>query len=251
VPLTFHAADPVGDVFAEAQKKLHSYGNHFPVRFVTVHDTARDGFAPFDSNALAKAAGATPFKRPENGQFLPGFGFSSFFFDVTGDTNSDSGNQPELAARGAWGAIFRIDLDCSRDDGILSLVFLGDAEHAAFDNLAFADPFTLLAAEDRGDGLHKQLNALDSVWAFDTFGPPEPRRFIALGRDSASAADAALLDAGTPGYQNEGDNEPTGLHVSDGNASIGGIVGRAPSPHARWFITQQHGLNQVFEIVRR
>jgi hypothetical protein len=252
VPLVFHAADPVGDVFAEAQKKLHSYGNYFPVKFVTVHDTARDGFGAFDANAAAKAAGATPLKRPENGQFLPGFGFSSFFFDTTGDTSTDSGNQPELAARGAWGSIFRVDLDCSRDDGILSLVFLGDAEHAAFDNLAFADPFTLLAAEDRGDALHRQLNRLDSVWAFDTFADPSPRRFIALGRDPASTVDASLLEAGTPGYQNDGDNEPTGLHVSDGNASVAGLLGRSfLTPHARWFITQQHGENHIYEILRR
>jgi secreted PhoX family phosphatase len=32
----------------------------------------------------AKVAGATPFKRPENAQFIPGSGFKSFIFDATG-----------------------------------------------------------------------------------------------------------------------------------------------------------------------
>jgi len=122
-------------------------------------------------------------------------------------------------------------------------VVLGDARHAAFDNLAFADERTLLAAEDRGDGLHAQLNRLDSVWAYDVRGPQlRPRRFIALGRDAVATADAAATG--------EGDNEPTGLHVSDGDTSVHQPVGRPWSPDdARWFVTQQHGLNQVFEIV--
>jgi hypothetical protein len=250
-PLVFHAADPVGDVFATAQVALHTPGTSWPVRWVTVHDTAVDGNASFDANAAAKAAGATPFKRPENAQFQPGFGFSTFFFDPTGDTNSDSGHQAELAARGAWGSIFRVDLDCSRDAGEISLFFLGDETHNSFDNLAFVDPFTLLAAEDRGDGLHKQLNTLDSIWAFDAFGDANPRRFVALGRDPSSEKDAAFLDAGTPGYQNEGDNEPTGVHVSDGNPWLWGMQGTLQDEaRTRWFFTQQHGDNVVYEVLR-
>ena len=69
---------------------------------------------PFDANAPAKAAGATPFKRPENAQFQPGSHFQTFFFDITGDTDNVAGNDPVLAARGAWGGIFRVDLDASR-----------------------------------------------------------------------------------------------------------------------------------------
>jgi secreted PhoX family phosphatase len=216
---------------------------------VTVHDTAVDGTAAFDANAAAKRAGATPFKRPENAQFQPGFAFGTFVFIPTGDTNADSGHQPELAARGAWGAIFRVDLDCTGETGLLSLVFLGDETHNSFDDVAFADPFTLLVAEDRGDGLHKQLNTLDSIWVFDVFGDPNPRRFVALGRDPASTADAAFGDAGTPGYQNEGDNEPTGLHVSDGDTSIWGMQGTLQNPsRTRWFFTQQHGENRIYEV---
>jgi secreted PhoX family phosphatase len=59
----------------------------FHTRWVTIHDTATNGTAPFDANALAKAAGGTPFKRPENGLFRPGSQFRQFFFDATGDTD--------------------------------------------------------------------------------------------------------------------------------------------------------------------
>src|SRR5262249_33319648 len=192
----------------------------------------------FDANAAAKTAGATPFKRPENAQFLPGSDFRTFFFDPTGDTDSNSGNQPALAARGAWGSIFRVDLDATFEVGSISIFFLGDADHSSFDNLAFARGNALLAAEDRGDKLHKQLNKLDSIWAFNLAKPGAiPLRFLALGRDDASTLDAHLLDASTTGFQNEGDNEPTGLHISDGDGSITGLAGRDEPDNARFFFT--------------
>ena len=122
---------------------------------------------PFDANALAKAHGATPFKRPENAQFQPGSHFQTFFFTITGDTDNVAGNDPVLAARGAWGGIFRVDLDASRNTGNISLVVLGDADHASFDNITFSDDKdTVLVTEDRGDLLHDELNKLDSIWGY-------------------------------------------------------------------------------------
>ena len=271
-PLKFVPVDathPNGDVFSEAQLALHTPGTSWPVQWITVHDTGRLHSSnpqppAFDANQAAKDAGATPFKRPENAQFLPGSDFQTFFFCPTGDTSTNSGNQPALAARGAWGSIFRVDFadDDESDDhhesdaghhhgGTISIFVLGTAEQSSFDNLAFIDNRTLLATEDRGDTLHRQLNALDSIWAYDVRKhDPNPRRFLALGRDTESEADATFLDASTPGYQNEGDNEPTGLHFSDGKLTIEGLLGKPQNPiFSRWFITQQHGKNTVYEIV--
>jgi len=243
------ATHPTGDVFSDAQLKLHTPGSSWSVKWVTVHDTAVDGTADFNANAAAKTAGATPFKRPENLQFLPGSGFRTLFFVATGDTNASSGNQPALAQRGAWGSIFRVDLAADRNSGTISAFALGDSTHNSFDNVAFADSETLLLTEDRGDGLHKQLNALDSVWSYDLNHPGTAKRLIALGRDPLSFIDSQMLDAATPGFQNDGDNEPTGLHVSNGSATVDGLLGRREQPGARWFITQQHGMNRVWEIV--
>jgi uncharacterized protein DUF839 len=255
-PVLFHSSDPVGDVFADAQLKLHTPGTLWPFNWVLVHDTDVDGTAAFNSNALAKAAGATPFKRPENLAFLPGSDFLTFFFCPTGDTSSIAGNQPELAARGAWGSIFRVDLTESRlDGGAISIFVLGDADHSSFDNLAFADSSTLLATEDRGDTLHRQLNTFDSIWAFTVRGnggvASPARRLVALGRDTDSEVDAGLLEAGATGFQNEGDNEPTGLFASDGETSIQRLLGKPiRALNTRMFFTQQHGKNTVFQIVR-
>ena len=248
-PVVFNPNDPVGDVFSEAQLKLHTPGTSYPVEWITIHDTAVDGTAPFNANAAAKAAKVTPFKRPENAQFLPGSNFRTFFFDPTGDTSALSGGQPALAARGAWGSIFRVDLNANRRTGRISIFVLGDGVRAGFDNLTFADANTLLAGEDRGDTLHSQLNALDSVWAFYLDGSPA-KRFVALGRDKLAELDVAL--AGTPGFQNEGDNEPTGLHVSTGGTSpadLPGTMNNLMSPRA--FLTRQHGENVVWEIVKK
>ena len=52
--------------------------------------------------------------------------------------------------------------------------------------------------------------------------------------------------------KNGGDNEITGLHVSDGDPSDGGILGaKVPNlndPRWRWFYTQQHGDNTTYEV---
>src|SRR5262245_14771761 len=245
-PVTFVAVDvahPTGDVLSNNQLLLHTVGASYPVSWVTVHDTAVNGTAPFDASAAAKAASATPFKRPENGQFQPGSKFQTFFFDITGDTDFRAGRQPALAARGAYGGIFRVDLDATRETGVISLVVLGDQDHAAFDNLTFADAKdTILVAEDRGDTLHDQLNRLDSVWAYKLVnGNPAGTtvsRFIALGQDSV----AGMLGAE--------DNEPTGLHMSEGDSTINGLIGTTEfkKGSARLFITQQHGQNNLFEV---
>jgi secreted PhoX family phosphatase len=221
-------------------------GASWPVQWVTVHDTEINGTDPFDANALAKTAGATPFKRPENGQFQPGSNFRTFFFVVTGDTDNTAGTDPVLAARGAWGGIFRVNLRADGNSGFISLVVLGDADHASFDNITFVDDKdTILVTEDRGDTLHDQLNKLDSIWAYK-LNKRDPQqnivsRFVALGLDRL---------AGVPG---EEDNEPTGLHMSEGDSSINGLIGTNTfrTDRARLLFTQQHGENNLFEVFPR
>jgi hypothetical protein len=235
--------NPNGDTRSENQLLLHTVGASWPVQWVTIHDTEIDGTDPFDANALAKAAGATPFKRPENGQFQPGSHFQAFFFVVTGDTNNIAGTDPVLAARGAWGGIFRVDLDRSRETGHISLVVLGDADHASFDNITFVDDKdTLLLTEDRGDTLHDQLNKLDSIWAYKLDQQHPERsiatRFVALGQDPLATDE---------------DNEPTGVHMSEGDSTIQGLIGTKvfKKGRARLFFTQQHGENNLFEVFPR
>jgi len=248
-PVTFVPVDathPTGDVLSDNQLRLHTVGASYPVSWVTVHDTAVDGTAPFDVDVAAKAAGATPFKRPENGQFQPGSHFRTFFFTITGDTDNRAGVQPVLASRGAWGGIFRVDLNANRNSGTISLVVLGDADHASFDNITFVDDRdTILVAEDRGDTLHDQLNKLDSIWAYKLDRQHPNRtlvaRFVALGLDRF---------AGVPG---EEDNEPTGVHMSEGDSTIHGLIGTREfrTDRARLFFTQQHGENNLFEVFPR
>jgi hypothetical protein len=242
-PLVFVPVDaqhPNGDTRSDNQLLLHTVGASWPVEWVTIHDTEIDGTDPFDANALAKAVGATPFKRPENGQFQPGSHFQTFVFTITGDTNSIAGTDPVLAARGAWGGLFRVDLDANRETGNISLVVLGDADHASFDNLTFVDDKdTILVGEDRGDTLHDQLNKLDSIWAYKLSpAGTTVARFIALGQDQMATDE---------------DNEPTGLHMSEGDSSIHGLIGTREfrTDRARLFFTEQHGENNLFEVFPR
>jgi secreted PhoX family phosphatase len=225
------------DISATAQLKLHTPGTSYPTKWVTIHTAGAGDTTGFDANAAAKAAGATPFKRPENMAWLPASNFQTFFFDPTGDTDSVAGENPFLQARGAYGAIFRVDLGNNLQDGQISLFFLGDHDHNSFDNLTFANEHQLLAAEDRGDTLHTQLNTLDSVWAFEVKASNKaPIRFIALGRDATSITHGE-------------DNEPTGVFVSNGSTDPKHMLGTSEHlAHARGFFTQQHGDNIVYEI---
>jgi Bacterial protein of unknown function (DUF839) len=253
-PVTFHdstvPANVINDIIAPAQLKLHTPGTTWPAKWVTIHVSNKDDTTPFVATTAAKAAGATPFKRPENMAWLPDSKFRTFFFTATGDTDAPTGQVPQLAARGAWGSIFRVDMkdDNGRgkgkngklpsDDATISIFVLGDQEHNSFDNLAFANDSQLLAAEDRGDTLHDQLQQFDSVWAFDVKNK-KTLRFIALGRDASAAG---------PGIE---DNEPTGVFVSSGSPTQDEMLGTKDSlDDARGFFTQQHGDNNVFEFFR-
>jgi hypothetical protein len=260
-PLTFHeradrpakpgypgaTGDPVAaraDALGEGIRKLHS-GDTLEAKWITVHDTATSS-APFDANLLAKIAGATPLKRPENGKFVPGSEFRSFVVTETGDTNADGAGYPGAAERGAWGAFLRIDMpEAGADTATVKTILLGDADHSSFDNITFLDKDTFLATEDRGDTLHQQLNKLDSVWSFDltkSYGDiaAAGKRLVALGRDTESLNN-----------QKE-NNEPTGIFVSDGSTTQAGLLGAGDPGEqdgVRIFLTRQHGENVTYEIV--
>ncbi len=244
-------------ILSQDVKDLHTYGLVFKTTWVTIHDTAIQGTAPFSAIAAAKAAKATPFKRPENGQFRPGTGFSEFYFDETGDTDirTQAGS-----AYGGFGAIFRLRL--FGDKGFLSLVYNGDAVHAGFDNCAFWDADHIVFVEDAGDMLHGQRNALDSAWLFDVnanyASGAQPIRILAEGRDASATLDSLFgaKDSGFTGdFNNDGDNELTGWYLSDGDPSVFGLLGaKIPTPLQRgWrlFYTAQHGDNVTFEILKK
>lgn len=252
-PIVFHAGQADADILSQDVKDLHTYGNVFNTAWVTVHDTDKDGFGIFDANAAAKAAQATPFKRPENGVFRPNRAapFQEFFFTETGDTNilTQAGSQ-----FGGFGAIFRIyQSNPAANTGKLSMFYLGDAQHSGFDNITFAGVNELMVVEDAGDTLHTQRNALDSAYLFNLHanyasGRVQPVRFIAEGRDAS-----ATLDSATSSLSSSGDNEITGIHVSNGDPTVRGMFGAAEPTLFRngWrlFWNQQHGDNNSWEVV--
>lgn len=251
--IEFHAGQADADIQSQDAKDLHTYGKTFDTNWVTIHDTDVDGNVAFDANAMAKAHHATPFKRPENGQFRPGTQFREFYFDETGDTDL----QTQAIETGGFGSVLKlVQTAPSADKGKLSMFYKGDAAHSGFDNVTFWSADKLVFVEDAGDTLHTQRNALDSGFMFDVkhnyADGAQPERILALGRDPSATLDS-YLGSTVSGFNNDGDNEITGIHVSDGDASVHGLLG-AKRPHAlrdgwRVFYTQQHGDNQTFEIL--
>jgi hypothetical protein len=259
-PIEFHDGQADADIKSDDTKDLHTYGHTFQTRWVTVHDTANGNTAPFSATDAAKAHHATPFKRPENGQFQPGSKFGTFLFDETGDTN----NLSEAGADyGGFGDVQMLtQASPSADTGTLRLFYQGDAAHSGFDNVTFLARDKVAFVEDAGDTLHTQRNALDSGYLFDTQADyssgAQPVRFMAQGRDPSATIDSGL--SGSPGFHNDGDNEITGIHASDGDPTTAGILGakipRLFSPADgnaahRWrlFYTAQHGDNVTSEIL--
>ena len=97
---------------------------------------------------------------------------------------------------------------------------------------------------------------MDSTWARDVRAhhaatTTEPALFGAGGRAAPATIDSGFL--GMAGCQNEGDNEVTGLVMSNGDPSPRGILGaEVPKPFRggwRLFFTQQHGDNVTWEIL--
>ena len=179
--------------------------------------------------------------------FRPGTHFGEFYFTETGDTNASS------TLPGAFGAVFRLaQKSPNASTGALTPVWVGDLTHTGFDNITFAGRDQLLVVEDAGDGLHTQRNALDSGYLLDLSGSDQlakrSTRWLAEGRDAS-----ALFDATTGPVYNDGDNEITGIHVSDGDPTATGILG-AKTPTLvdgswRAFWTQQHGDNVTWEVL--
>ena len=90
-----------------------------------------------------------------------------------------------------------------------------------------------------------------------TRSTPTPSALIAQGRDPEATGDIAIKEPAppTPLTHNDGDNELTGIHVSDGSTGFDGILGaerpRTPARCSPWriFVTGQHGANITYEIV--
>ncbi|HZR94632.1 MAG TPA: alkaline phosphatase PhoX [Gaiellaceae bacterium] len=250
-PITFASQLPLN---SPDQLLIHS-GATLDTKWITVHTGITPG--GFNANLAARNAGATPFKRPENGVFRPGTHFGEFYFDETGDTNATS---PENGAAAGWGSIVRLSqLSPKSDTGKLTLFYLAKRETAGFDNIQFLTRDGLAVVQDMGDTLHTQTKTLDSGFLLDVtadYSSTTPLRWLAEGRDPSATLDSANGFAATPtstSSKNDGDNEITGIHVSDGDPSINGILGaKMPTPFRagwRWFWTQQHGDNATWEVL--
>src|SRR5262249_127751 len=250
-PIVFGSGGADADILSQDTKDLHTYKLVFQTNWVTIHDTAINGNAPYGANALAKAALATPFKRPENGQFRPETNFGEFIFDETGDTNALTEAGSDF---GGFGAVLRLKL-LGGNSGSPRLGYKRDVVHSSFDNCAFWTADKIVFVEDAGDTLHAQRNALDSAYLFDLNTDystgKQPLRIMAQGRDPSATIDSGF--SGMAGFQNEGDNEITGFHVSNGDPTVHGLLGaQPPVPFGggwRVFYTGQHGDNITWEIL--
>src|SRR5262245_22855506 len=72
------ADDVIADIISPAQRKLHTPGTSWPIKWVTIHESHAGDTASFVATSRAKEEDATPFKRPENMAWLPDSKFRTF-----------------------------------------------------------------------------------------------------------------------------------------------------------------------------
>ena len=229
-PIAFHAGQAEADIKSADTRDLHTPGEEFKTRWVTIHDTA----ATARRRSTPTRSRRRPRRRRSNARRTASSSLGSlpaFFFTETGDTNSltEAG-----AAYGGFGS----------SAGALPARPVGDDRTPARG-----------VPGRRGAHGHRQHRVRQPPpggcgrgrrrWAAHPaqrpgFGLPArrdrvpagtPVRFLAEGRDPSATFDAEHSGHG----QNEGDNEITGIHVSDGDPSVSGLLGAAvPTPVQQW-----------------
>ena len=94
--------------------------------------------------------------------------------------------------------------------GTITVFYKSTGPTSSLDNATFLSKDAVTFVQDAGDGLHTQLNALDSGFVFDVnadYSNPanKPVRWLAEGRDPSATIDASTATG------NDGDNEITAL----------------------------------------
>ena len=191
----------------------------FQTRWVTVHDDTTDGMATFDANAIARRVGPSPFKRPRTAcsglartsaevrvhrdrrhQRVVGGGRRW----VTTERSTSSASPARRVARHALSMVYR-ETRCTRFDNV---------SFSSFNGAGGRTPVTRSTrSEMRSTRCGRSATDVN-------YGARRPAPKAGAVRRPGRIGHT--IDSGfsrMDGYQNEGDNEVTGIHVSDGDAS--------------------------------
>ena len=205
---------------------------------------------------------ATRFKRPENGVFQPSDGFRDFFFTETGDTDATSVETTPPVAGDRCSSLVT-QSSPSANTGRIRVFYKGDratpvsTTSASFRQRSWASSRTL-ATYCTHNGTRSTLVTRGT--SRRTTHPVRcPRGWLAEGRDASATINSSFGGFG----KNDSDNEITGLHISNGDPSVQGILGTAKpnfgngaadngnNGKATWrsVYTQQHGDNVTYEVL--
>ena len=222
-PIAFHAG---------AGRRRHHVGRHEGPAHLRHSRSRRTGSrsttppptAPRRSTPTRspRRAGGTPFKRRRTAQFRPGTELHGVLLRPRPAT-------PNAAPRpaptyGGFGAVLKLDAGSpsARQRARCALFYRGDAAHAASTTSPSWRRDTVVVVEDAGDSAAHASATRSTPATCSTSTPTTPPGAPAGALSSPRAAtpsatiDSALC-AAAPGFQNDGDNEITGIHVSDGD----------------------------------
>ena len=232
-PIVFHAGSADADILSQDVKDLHTYGLTFADELG--HDPRHRRRRLRAVRREREGEGGATGRRssgPRTACSVPARSSTS------SSSRRPATRTPDGSGRGVrrLRRLFmpRAGEPRRRTTGRLSLLYRGDVVHTGFDNIAVPGRRTWsLVVEDARRRLHAQRNALDSASRSSTSASTTARRRPAAdprrsreGRDASATIDSAA--SATPGFQNDGDNEITGIHVSDGDPRRAGLLGATP-----------------------
>ena len=225
-PITFESQAALN---APDQVALRTYGRTFNTRWVTIHDTAVDGNDAVQRQHAredrARHTVQAPGERRSSG---PGDELQGVLLRRDGrhDRNEPRERRPGRRGGGGW-----LDLQARPERPVVghrqALALLqGNESVAGLDNVTFISHDQIAFVEDAGDTLHTPAEGTRlRLRLRRDDGLLNPAR----SRCGSSPRAATRRRRSTPangGFgKNEGDNEITGIHVSDGDPDVGGILG--------------------------
>jgi len=190
----------------------------FQTTWVTIHDTAHKALHRLMRMPRQKPLVALPFKRPENGQFRPGTDFSDLYSmpRVTQTLLPRPGRNSEDLARSSVCTCRAIAACCRFSTAAMRRTPGSTTSRSGMQT-------ALVFVEDAGDTCTRSGTHLTprfcSTCASITATRQPALRILAEGRDASATLDSQF--GAFAGFQNDGDNEITGWHQSNGDPGVG------------------------------
>ena len=196
-PIVFHKDDVNGDILSDAQRVIYGYGNELPTRWLTIHDSDKDGAEPYDANALAKAANGHAVQAARERPVPAGHEASRSSTSRRPATPTPR-PRPARSTAGSAACSRSSSRRPTRTRGALSIVLRGDAPTPASITWPSSTTSSSSSSRTAATSCTAQRNAYDSGYVIDVTADYSSKDAGATS-SRQTRDDMATIDAGLSG----------------------------------------------------